>query len=249
MQVRTVLPERAERAGCGRRRRLRRAGVVLLAVQGGGVAIMVGADGSLARRAGMTAVVVVLTVVANRAAGLNRIAFAGTTLVMGILGTAAGAGIASAEATAGLSAEGALATLVLAAGLALLVLGAVASVRAMPGWWHGWLSHYGILGQLTKAMEWVTYTVADGLSGARRPMPIRQAIEMAARPVLLIAAGNVADEALAARFFQQAAPSSVDVWVVPGAGHTGGLSAHAASWESRVVGFLDAALGPAGGVP
>jgi uncharacterized protein len=61
---------------------------------------------------------------------------------------------------------------------------------------------------------------------------------------LLIAAGNVADEAYAARSTQSAARGTVQTWVVPGADHTGGLHAQPADWEQRVTSFLDANLGP-----
>jgi hypothetical protein len=59
---------------------------------------------------------------------------------------------------------------------------------------------------------------------------------------LLIAAGNVADEDLAGEWFQQASPATVELWVVPGAGHTGGLTTEPTAWESRVTQFLDRAL-------
>jgi len=66
--------------------------------------------------------------------------------------------------------------------------------------------------------------------------------EVAPRPVLLIAAGRVPDEQHAAAALQASAPDSVQVWVVRGADHTGGLAAAPQEWESRVIDFLDAAL-------
>ncbi len=108
---------------------------------------------------------------------------------------------------------------------------------------HGWLSHYGVRGSITKGIEWVTYTAAGLLSGAPRPMPLRDAVAATApRPVMLIAAGTVADESLAATFLRDASPRTVQVWVVPGAGHTGGLASRPAEWEARVTSFLEAAL-------
>jgi hypothetical protein len=57
-------------------------------------------------------------------------------LLLGIAGTVAGAGIATAHlAKAGLDAAAVLAVIVLATGLFLLGWGAVALVRALPGWW------------------------------------------------------------------------------------------------------------------
>lgn len=59
-----------------------------------------------------------------------------TALLLGIVGTVAGAGVASGHlAKAGTDAAAVLAVIVLAAGLFLLIWGAVALVRAVPGWW------------------------------------------------------------------------------------------------------------------
>ena len=83
---------------------------------------------------------------------------------------------------------------------------------------HGWLP-YGIDGVLQRGMEWVQYTAAGLLSGASQPGSIRDGIRAAApRPVLIIAGGAVADEPVAARWFQAASPATVQVWVVPHAG-------------------------------
>jgi hypothetical protein len=66
---------------------------------------------------------------------------------------------------------------------------------------------------------------------------------IAPRPVLLVAAGGVAEEPLVARLYQRKGGRSVQVWEVPGAAHTGGLRRHPAAYEQRTVGFLDAELG------
>ncbi|HEX3005344.1 MAG TPA: hypothetical protein VHO27_14110, partial [Angustibacter sp.] len=76
----------------------------------------------------------------------------------------------------------------------------------------------------------------------RPPLALRDAVRRAApRPVLLIAAGSVADEQHAAADLHRASPSSVQVWTVPGSGHTQGLRTAPQQWEQRVVGFLTAA--------
>jgi hypothetical protein len=94
-------------------------------------------------------------------------------------------------------------------------------------------------------MEWVQYTAAGLLSGAPRPMPLRDAIRAAApRPLLIIVGGTVADEATAARWFQAASPATVRVWVVPHAGHTQGLATQPRGWEAHMIAFLNAALHP-----
>ena len=108
----------------------------------------------------------------------------------------------------------------------------------------GWRPH-DITGILDRGMEWVQYTAAGLLSGAPRPMSIPDAIRAAApRPVLIIAGGGRADEPAAARWFQAASPATVQVWIVPGAGHTQGLATAPRAWEAHVIGFLDAALSP-----
>jgi hypothetical protein len=83
---------------------------------------------------------------------------------------------------------------------------------------YGWRPH-DITGILDRGMEWVQYTAAGLLSGAPRPMSIRDAIRAAAsRPELIIAGGATAAESAAARWFQAASPASVQIWVVPHAG-------------------------------
>ncbi|MGO4601582.1 hypothetical protein [Terrabacter sp. 2YAF2] len=65
--------------------------------------------------------------------------------------------------------------------------------------------------------------------------------------MLLITAGTVDTERLAAEFLERAAPDAVQVWTVPGAGHTAALQAAPEAWKKRVLGFLDAWLGPGSG--
>jgi hypothetical protein len=109
---------------------------------------------------------------------------------------------------------------------------------------HGWLPR-GIDGTLQRGMEWVQYTAAGLLSGAPRPMSIPDAIHAAApRLALIIAGGAVADEPIAARWFQAASPATVQVCVVPHAGHTQGLAIAPRAWEAHVLSFLYAALHP-----
>jgi dienelactone hydrolase len=109
---------------------------------------------------------------------------------------------------------------------------------------HGWLPR-GIDGALTRGEEWVQYSAAGLLSGAPRPMSLPDAIRAAApAPVLLIAAGARPDEAIAARWLRTASPATVRLWVVPHAGHTGGLATATGAWEAHVIGFLNAALRP-----
>ena len=59
---------------------------------------------------------------------------------------------------------------------------------------------------------------------------------------MLVAAGNVESEGHASRYIADASPETVDVWVVPDAGHTGALDTQPDAWEQRVTTFLDDAL-------
>ena len=109
---------------------------------------------------------------------------------------------------------------------------------------HGWLPG-GTEGALQRGMEWVMYSAAGLISGAPQPMSIPDAVRAAGgRPTLIIAGGAVADESAAARWFRAPSPATVQVWVVPDAGHTQGLSTAPRAWEAHVIGFLDAALEP-----
>jgi uncharacterized protein len=101
----------------------------------------------------------------------------------------------------------------------------------------------GVAGWAGRLFAWTATQAADLLTSAHAPPSMRSAVEATApRPVLVIAAGDVAAEATAGRHFQAGAPDSVELWVVPGAGHTDGLGTDPAGWERRVVAFLDRAL-------
>jgi len=116
-----------------------------------------------------------------------------------------------------------------------------------------WLSEaFGFQGTITEGVEHMTFGLADLLTNASPPITLHDAVRKAApRPVLLIAAGSVADEARAGRYIQSASLSTVDLWVVPNTTHTHALGTHRQEWEERVVGFLDHALrvNESGGTP
>jgi pimeloyl-ACP methyl ester carboxylesterase len=106
-----------------------------------------------------------------------------------------------------------------------------------------WLSDvYGVRGALQERIEWLQYQTTDLLTDAHQPVGLRDAAAASRAPMLLIAAGEVPDEAHAAAWIRSAAADRVAVWVADGAGHTGALRAHPREWEERVVGFLDVAL-------
>ncbi len=98
-------------------------------------------------------------------------------------------------------------------------------------------------GPLEQAMAWIQDRVADVLTGARPPDPLRQAIvEIAPRRLLLIASG-AGDEIARDRALRAAAPGSVELWEVPDSGHTHTLAAHPRRWIRRVTAFLEQSLG------
>lgn len=107
-----------------------------------------------------------------------------------------------------------------------------------------WLSdEYGVRGWLQERVEWFTFGLTDLLTDADPPTPLREAAAaIAPRPVLLIAGGDLPDEANAGRYIQSGAPASVELWEVEGASHTGGLDTRPDEWEARVTAFLDDAL-------
>ena len=109
-----------------------------------------------------------------------------------------------------------------------------------------WLSdEFGFRGSLQEGVDWLLYNTVDLLTEADQPIALRDAMRAAApRPVLLIAAGDVADEGRASRYFQTGSPDTVQLWEVPETGHTHALETHPDEWESRVTDFLASALVP-----
>ena len=107
-----------------------------------------------------------------------------------------------------------------------------------------WLSdEFGLRGALTESAERLTYTYADLLTSASPPIALRDAVRAArGHPVLLIAAGDMPDEARAGRSIRRASPGTVELWIAPSTGHTDALQTHSEEWEARVIDFLDHAL-------
>jgi uncharacterized protein len=102
---------------------------------------------------------------------------------------------------------------------------------------------HGVAGLLQRGLDAITYGVTDVLTAARPPITLRRAVAATApRRVLLIAAGAVDDEIAAGRHIQGGSPTSVELWIVPGASHTAGLRVAPAEWERRVIAFLDDSL-------
>src|SRR5215467_9996292 len=109
----------------------------VIAVGGAGFAVLAGLDGSPAWQAARVLTVVAVTALAvwfTRRAG--RAGQGATALLLGIAGSAAGLGVTAGHVTkAGLDTAAVGAAIAGTASLFLLIWGAVALVRAMPGWW------------------------------------------------------------------------------------------------------------------
>jgi pimeloyl-ACP methyl ester carboxylesterase len=107
-----------------------------------------------------------------------------------------------------------------------------------------WMTdEYGARGWLQRPIDWLTFTAADVLTATEPPGSLRDAVASTATPILLIAAGDIPDEARAGRYIASGAPATVELWEVPGTGHTEALKTHPVEWEARVTDFLADALG------
>ena len=103
---------------------------------------------------------------------------------------------------------------------------------------------YGDEPAAEEGLGWLAQQAVRAVSGMR-PAPSLTGLmpRIAPRPVLLVAAGGVRDEALTNRAYRDAAGPSTTLWERPGASHTAGLKRDPGRYERRTVGFLDRALG------
>jgi pimeloyl-ACP methyl ester carboxylesterase len=99
-------------------------------------------------------------------------------------------------------------------------------------------------GTVERAFGWLTMRSVRAISGMKTSQSLIPMMpKIAPRPVLLVAGGGFPDEIPASRLYRDAGGSSVQLWELPGTGHTAGLRKHPAAYERRTVGFLDRALG------
>jgi uncharacterized protein len=102
----------------------------------------------------------------------------------------------------------------------------------------------GVTGTIQRVLDKLTYGTAALLSPAPQPGTLHTAIARAhATRFLLIAAGQGVDEPQAVAHLRTTAPDRVQTWTVPGASHVHGLATAPDQWTTRVIGFLDQALG------
>lgn len=105
-----------------------------------------------------------------------------------------------------------------------------------------WLAdQFGVRGSIQVELERFQTAVTNVLTSADPPTALADAVDRTDTPVFLIAANDVADEAEVARRLSRRGGRSVRMWTAPG-GHTDGLTADPAAWESKVVDFLDETL-------
>ena len=98
---------------------------------------------------------------------------------------------------------------------------------------------------LERSVDGFTYGLTDLLTEASPPASLRYSVAASGdTEFLLVVAGTVETEALAAASMRSADPQRVEVWTVPGAAHVQGLGTAPEEWERRVVGFLDNQLRP-----
>ena len=84
------------------------------------------------------------------------------------------------------------------------------------------------------------------LSGDDVPMSLRNAaLLIGPRAVLFVYGeeGQAVEKAVTPVYYEAALPTK-EIWVVPGAGHTGGIEAEPDLYEQVVIGFFDRILLP-----
>lgn len=98
---------------------------------------------------------------------------------------------------------------------------------------------------LERGLDWYTFGLMDLFTDASPPASLRESVDAAGgTEFLIVAAGTVEKELLAADSMRAVDPRRVEVWTVPGSGHMQGLGTAPEDWERRVVGFLDGQLQP-----
>jgi pimeloyl-ACP methyl ester carboxylesterase len=100
------------------------------------------------------------------------------------------------------------------------------------------------LGPAEKAVGFLTMQIVRGVSGTHSaPSLFGLMPRIAPGRVLLIAGGAIDEEVITNRHYQADGGENVELWIVPGTGHTAGLRTHPAAYEERTTAFLDRTLG------
>lgn len=86
---------------------------------------------------------------------------------------------------------------------------------------------------------WVFYRAVALLTGAKPPAPtLVESIRAADTPLLLVAAGNNADEAAYNALFAEIAGPRAELWVAPGVDHTGAFARYPDEYAARLAAFF-----------
>ena len=95
---------------------------------------------------------------------------------------------------------------------------------------------------------WMFYNAVGLLSGESPGEPLKELVSrVSPTPLLLIAGGRgIAQERDLNRIYAEAAQEPVELWELPGVGHTAAIRERPEEYERRVVGFFDEALLEAG---
>ena len=103
-----------------------------------------------------------------------------------------------------------------------------------------WLPR-GPAGLVQRMIDRVAFGLTDLVSPASPPMPLRDAATIAAPTPMLLIAGD--GELAAAESIASGSPTTVQIWAA-GAAHTRALQERPDEWQTHVLAFLAAALGP-----
>jgi fermentation-respiration switch protein FrsA (DUF1100 family) len=98
--------------------------------------------------------------------------------------------------------------------------------------------------RLVAAPVWTVTTAATAVFDNSAPPPNLTGLvaQIAPRPVFLIFSTNGQGGEQLSSDYYAAAGDPKELWEIPDAGHTGGITAHPEEYERRVVGFFDRAL-------
>ena len=100
----------------------------------------------------------------------------------------------------------------------------------------------GALAPIAATTSWLTMRLVAGLSGAREPVPLNDAVRRIRVPVLLIASDRTGEHRFDAALRRRIGPRAA-LWFVADARHTRALQRHPRSYAARVFGLLGAAVG------
>jgi hypothetical protein len=97
--------------------------------------------------------------------------------------------------------------------------------------------------ELGTAPGWLMFSTIRLLSGDPPSRPLEEQVRKVESPTLLISAGTDDERSFNVMYDEAAADGPVEHWNLPDAHHTDAIHEQPEAYESRVVGFLDGALG------